>query len=130
MPTMTSAPELAAKNPIRHPNESVEYRTARQELLVEEIELRRQIERVAALRRGLPPGGELPEDYRFIGEDGAEVTLSDRQRPVPEAAASDSPRCHRAQHLDQVLSRPPTVVGEAVDDERGCTTRLGRPTGR
>jgi predicted dithiol-disulfide oxidoreductase (DUF899 family) len=77
MAALTSAAELAAKNPIHHPNESEEYRTARQELLLEEIELRRQIERVAARRRGLPPGGEVPEDYRFVGEDGAEVTLSD-----------------------------------------------------
>jgi predicted dithiol-disulfide oxidoreductase (DUF899 family) len=77
MPTMTSAPELAAKNPIRHPNESEEYRTARQDLLVEEIELRRRIERVAALRRELPRGGEIPEDYRFVAENGDEVTLSD-----------------------------------------------------
>jgi predicted dithiol-disulfide oxidoreductase (DUF899 family) len=77
MPTLTSAAELAAKNPIRHPNESEEYRRARQELLVEEIELRRHVERVAALRRRLPPGGEVPDDYRFAGEDGREVTLSE-----------------------------------------------------
>jgi predicted dithiol-disulfide oxidoreductase (DUF899 family) len=77
MPTLTSAAELAAKNPIRHPNESEDYRRARQELLVEEIELRRHVERVAALRRRLPPGGEVPDDYRFVGEDGGEVTLSE-----------------------------------------------------
>jgi predicted dithiol-disulfide oxidoreductase (DUF899 family) len=34
-------------------------------LLDEEIELRRRIERVAAQRRALPPGGELLEDYVF-----------------------------------------------------------------
>jgi hypothetical protein len=43
----TSATELAAKNEIRYPNESAAYRKARQELLAEEIELRRHIERVA-----------------------------------------------------------------------------------
>jgi predicted dithiol-disulfide oxidoreductase (DUF899 family) len=47
------------------PNESEAYRTARAELLDEEIALRRQIEAVAAKRRALPPGGEVPEDYAF-----------------------------------------------------------------
>jgi len=71
------AAELAATNTVHHPNESEDYRRARQSLLVEEIELRRQMERVAALRRNLPPGGEVPEDYRFVSEDGGDVTLSD-----------------------------------------------------
>ena len=75
--TLKPAAELAATNPIRHPNESAEYRSARQQLLVEEIELRRHIERVAALRRQLPPGGEVPRDYRFIAEDGRDVTLNE-----------------------------------------------------
>jgi predicted dithiol-disulfide oxidoreductase (DUF899 family) len=35
------------------------------------------MERVAAQRRELPPGGEVPEDYRFVGEDGAEVRLAE-----------------------------------------------------
>jgi predicted dithiol-disulfide oxidoreductase (DUF899 family) len=77
MKDLTPAADLAATNPIRHPNESDEYRRARQELLVEEIELRRQTERVAEQRRRLPPGGELPDDYRFVAEDGADVALSD-----------------------------------------------------
>jgi len=47
------------------PNESSEYRVARNRLLDAEIELRRQIEEVAAMRRGLPPGGEVPDDYVF-----------------------------------------------------------------
>jgi hypothetical protein len=45
------AAELAAKNKARFPNESTEYRQARNVLLAKEIELRRHIERVAALRR-------------------------------------------------------------------------------
>jgi predicted dithiol-disulfide oxidoreductase (DUF899 family) len=65
------AAELAAKNKAHFPNESPEYRQARNALLAEEIELRRHIERVAALRRNLPPGGRLPEDYTFEGNDGA-----------------------------------------------------------
>jgi predicted dithiol-disulfide oxidoreductase (DUF899 family) len=65
------AAELAAKNKAHLPNESTEYREARNALLAEEIELRRNIERVAALRRALPPGGEVTEDYTFEGRDGA-----------------------------------------------------------
>jgi predicted dithiol-disulfide oxidoreductase (DUF899 family) len=62
--------------PVRHdkrlPNESSEYRSARDRLLSEEQALREQIERVASLRRGLPSGGELKADYEF-----AEIDLSD-----------------------------------------------------
>ena len=74
---LTPAAELAAKNPIRRPNESEKYRQARQELLIHEIELRREAERVASLRRSLPPGGEVPDNYRFVAEDGSDVSLQD-----------------------------------------------------
>jgi predicted dithiol-disulfide oxidoreductase (DUF899 family) len=67
---LTPAVELARANPVRIPNESAEYRAARAALLAEEIELRRHIERVAAQRRGLPPGGLVTGDYRFEGENG------------------------------------------------------------
>lgn len=69
-PSLVPASELAKRNRYRYPNESEAYRAARQALFVEEIELRRQIERVAALRRTLPPGGEVSGDYRFEGEEG------------------------------------------------------------
>jgi predicted dithiol-disulfide oxidoreductase (DUF899 family) len=68
--TPVPAAELAAKNEAHFPNESADYRRARNALLKEEIELRRQIERVATLRRNLPPGGEVKSEYRFIGENG------------------------------------------------------------
>src|ERR1039457_7728321 len=48
-----------------YPNESAEYREARNKLLAEEIALRRQMEAVAARRRALPPGGAVPQDYLF-----------------------------------------------------------------
>ena len=67
---LTSAAQLARDNPVRFPNESAAYRAARAALLAEEIELRRHIERVAAQRRDLPPGGEVIGDYRFEGENG------------------------------------------------------------
>ena len=54
----------------RFPNEDARYRAARDALLREELELRRQTERVAAQRRALPPGGEVPEDYVFEDDEG------------------------------------------------------------
>jgi Bacterial protein of unknown function (DUF899) len=66
---LNPALELASNNPVRILNESAEYRAARTALLAEEIELRRHIERVAAQRRALPPGGAVTGDYRFEGED-------------------------------------------------------------
>lgn len=49
------------------PNESAEYRAARERLLAREIELRRLTEAVARERRALPAGGVVPEDYVFEG---------------------------------------------------------------
>jgi predicted dithiol-disulfide oxidoreductase (DUF899 family) len=59
------------------PNESQEYRAARNALLQREVDLRRQMESVAVQLRALPPGGEIPEDYLFdrIGDDGAATTV-------------------------------------------------------
>jgi predicted dithiol-disulfide oxidoreductase (DUF899 family) len=57
-PPVTAA-ELAATNTAHFPNETPEYRAARNALLIEEIELRRQLERVANQRRQLPAGFEL-----------------------------------------------------------------------
>ena len=47
------------------PQESPEYRKARNELLAAEIDLRRKIEAVAAARRKLPLGGQVMQDYVF-----------------------------------------------------------------
>ena len=68
--TLKPAAELARASGVRFPNESAEYRRAREALLVEEIELRRHIERVAEQRRALPPGGEVKKNYAFEGETG------------------------------------------------------------
>ena len=70
------AAELAAANTAHFPNESAAYRAARNELLAEEIELRRHVERVAAQRRALPMGGEIPKDFEFVSEAGP-VRLSE-----------------------------------------------------
>jgi predicted dithiol-disulfide oxidoreductase (DUF899 family) len=69
--TLVPADQVARESPIRIPNESAAYRAARQALLAQEIELRRHIEQVAAMRRALPPGGPVAGgDYRFETEDG------------------------------------------------------------
>ena len=60
------------------PNESEAYRAARNELLAKEQELRALTEAVAAQRRKLPLGGEVPEDYVF-----EEWTNDGVPRPVP-----------------------------------------------
>jgi predicted dithiol-disulfide oxidoreductase (DUF899 family) len=62
--------ELARTNGVSYPNESAEYRRAREALLAEEIELRRHIARVAEQRRQLPAGGEVSKAYVFEGEGG------------------------------------------------------------
>ncbi len=61
---------------LQFPNEDATYRTARNALLEQEMELRRKVEQVAAMRRALPPGGVIKEDYRFFGENGP-VKLSE-----------------------------------------------------
>jgi len=61
---------------VEFPNESVKYRAKRNELLRAEMDLRTHVERVAALRRKLPLGGEVREDYLFEGADGP-VKLSE-----------------------------------------------------
>jgi predicted dithiol-disulfide oxidoreductase (DUF899 family) len=54
-----------SQHKIRFPGESDSYRAARDKLLAAEIELRRTVESVAAQRRKLPLGGEVPQDYVF-----------------------------------------------------------------
>lgn len=60
---------------VRFPGESPSYRAARNKLLDAEIEMRRATESVAAQRRNLPLGGEIPENYVFqevVGVAGGE----------------------------------------------------------
>jgi hypothetical protein len=50
---------------LRYPNESREYRDARDALLKDEQELADKVKAVAEKRRKLPAGGKLKEDYVF-----------------------------------------------------------------
>jgi predicted dithiol-disulfide oxidoreductase (DUF899 family) len=70
MQKLVPAQDLAATNKAHYPNESAEYRAARNALIVEEIELRRQLERLASQRRALPAGGEIPQDFLLASETG------------------------------------------------------------
>jgi predicted dithiol-disulfide oxidoreductase (DUF899 family) len=62
--------------PVTYPNEPADYRAARTALLQAEIALRNQSETVAKMRRALPQGGKLKEDYAFTGTGGEKVRLS------------------------------------------------------
>src|SRR5919108_2786423 len=70
---------------VEFPGESAEYRAARDRLLMQEIELRRAMEAVAAARRERPSVGDVPQDYVFqgAGADGAptDVKLSELFEP-------------------------------------------------
>ncbi|MBI3926403.1 MAG: DUF899 family protein [Armatimonadetes bacterium] len=61
---------------IRFPQETPEYRAARDRLLESERALRDQVERVAEQRRALPLGGRVKQDYTFEAASG----------PVPMAS--------------------------------------------
>ena len=66
---------------LRYPNESQEYRDARDALLKDEQELVDKVKAVAEKRRKLPPGGQLKEDYVFQwandGKVGKRVKFSE-----------------------------------------------------
>jgi hypothetical protein len=76
---------MSGRASLTFPNESEAYRAARDRLLAQEVELRRRMEEVAAVRRALPPGGEVPQDYIFQGmrPDGTrgDVRLSELFAP-------------------------------------------------
>jgi predicted dithiol-disulfide oxidoreductase (DUF899 family) len=65
-----------ALHTVRFPGENVSCREARNKLLEAEIALRKNLEDVAELRRKLPLGGAVPEDYVF--EEGS-PDLTDTQ---------------------------------------------------
>jgi predicted dithiol-disulfide oxidoreductase (DUF899 family) len=67
------------------PNESPEYLLARERVRLAEIELMRQRERVAELRRKLPKGATV-QDYEFL--EGP-VSLDDGDEPITKVRMSD-----------------------------------------
>jgi predicted dithiol-disulfide oxidoreductase (DUF899 family) len=67
------------------PNEPPEYLAKREELRLAEIELMKQRERVAALRRGLPKGATI-QDYEFL--EGP-TSLDDGDVPTKQVRLSE-----------------------------------------
>jgi predicted dithiol-disulfide oxidoreductase (DUF899 family) len=142
MSDLKPAAELAADADRPYPNDSADYRAARTELLTEEIELRRQIEQVAAHRRQLPLGGEIAEDYGLRDEDGRIIRFSglfgehdtlvtyfwmfgpERERPCPMCTsfigALDTPARDLGQRVSlAILGRSPVERQLAFARERG-----------
>lgn len=141
MTSLKSATELAAAASKPYPNDSADYRAARTALLAEEIELRRHIERVAAQRRALPPGG-LVADHEFRDENGKIVQWADlfgahdtlvtyfwmygpdRERPCPMCTAFIGSLDIPARDISQrialaVIGRSPVERQLAFARERG-----------
>jgi predicted dithiol-disulfide oxidoreductase (DUF899 family) len=68
----------AKMSELRYPNESREYRKAREALLEDEQKLVDRVKALAAKRRALPPGGQLKEDYVFQWANDGKVGQSVR----------------------------------------------------
>lgn len=75
--TLATPRDLAKKGRTPFPGESDAYRDARQALLADEIEFRRDMTRLAEQRRALPLGPVIEKDYRFKDENGTEIGLID-----------------------------------------------------
>ncbi len=141
MTDLRPASELAHAASRPYPNDSAEYRQARTALLAEEIELRRQIERVAQMRRRLPPGG-IAREHRFTDQDGNTIGLEalfgrhdtlvsyfwmygpQRERPCPMCTAFlgalDTPVRDITQRVAfAVIGRSPVARQLAFARERG-----------
>ncbi|MCA9863098.1 MAG: DUF899 family protein, partial [Thermomicrobiales bacterium] len=140
---LATAEDLAALGSQPWPNESAAYRQARQKLLAEEIALRRQIQRVAAQRRALPPG-PVAQDYRFLDAQGNELRLLDlfgehdtlftyfwmygpeRERPCPMCTSFVGSLDIPAPDIEQrialaIVGRSPVARQLAFARERGWT---------
>jgi len=128
------------------PNETAEYRVARNALLDAEIDLRRQGEKVAKLRRALPAGGAVAADYVFerigVNEGPEKVRLSElfaghpsialysfmygpeRDKPCPGCThmldSLDGAMRHVPQRMPvYIVCRPPIAKQNAWAHKRG-----------
>lgn len=140
--SLTPSIELAAARQAIFPGESDAYASARLALLAEEIDLRRQLTRVAEQRRMLPPGPVIGKEYRFIDGNGSDVGLGElfgthqtlityfwmygpqRERPCPMCTNLLGPLEGNAPDIMQraalkVLGRSPVERQLAFARERG-----------
>lgn len=72
---------------VTFPGETNEYRTARNDLLADELALRALVQRVAEKRRALPTGGRIPKDYAFTDLAGRRVGIADLFAPGRDTLA-------------------------------------------
>jgi Bacterial protein of unknown function (DUF899) len=74
--SLVSAKELALKRKPRFADESATYAKAREALLVEELEVRRHVGRLARQNRELPEGPEMPDkSIRALRGAGLRIRL-------------------------------------------------------
>src|SRR6266511_1083110 len=120
---------------VTFPGESREYRAARDQLLAQEIELRRAMEAVAAARRKLPPGGDSlviysfmfprdPGDKRPGPPTGQTALLPLEEGPCPSCVALldqlDGAAEHASQHVNlAVVAKAPLPRVVTFAEERG-----------
>ena len=140
--SLTPSDQLAARRRPMFPGETEAYASARQALLAEEIDLRRQLARVAEHRRSLPPGPVVKKPYRFVDAGDTELGLLDlfgehntlvtyfwmygpqRARPCPMCTNLLGPLDGNAADIKQraalkVLGRSPVKRQLAFARERG-----------
>jgi predicted dithiol-disulfide oxidoreductase (DUF899 family) len=125
-PKKTSARKAARSlHAVRFPNEGAKYRVARENLLCAEIELRRQIERVAAERRKLPVGGAIPEDYAF-----EEIASEGRVRRVrmSELFGDKSTLIAYSFMYGPEMAKPCPMCTAMLDSLNGSAAHVGQRT--
>ena len=139
----TTSALAALRKPL--PGESAAYGKVRQDLLKEEIELQRHLDRVSAMRRSLPDGPLMDRDYCFKDMNGEEVGLlklfgkhdtlvtyfwmygPDRDRPCPMCTNLLGPLDANAKDLEErvafaILGRSTVERQIAFALERGWHT--------
>ena len=136
---------IIASLPHPVPNETAEYRTARNKLLQMEADLRDQVASLARARAALPPGGEVTEDYTFTAmQDGkiVEQAMSglfgdhdslmiysfmygpDDKSPCPMCTSFLDSLNGAAHHIEQrtalaIVASAPIGTSAAFADQRG-----------
>jgi predicted dithiol-disulfide oxidoreductase (DUF899 family) len=108
-------------------DESKEYLAEREKLRLAEIELMQQRERVAALRRALPPGAKM-HDYEFL-EGPAELGSGDgpiRTVKLSELFTADRPLLIYHLMFGKKQTKPCPMCTMWIDGFNGVTQHLGQ----
>lgn len=108
----------------RFPNETPAYRKARDKLLKAEIALRRQVEAVAALRRKLPAGGLVAEDFEF--DEAADVIGMKKVRLSELFAPGKDTLVLYNYMYSLAMQNPCPMCTSIIDSLDGAATHLGQ----